>query len=118
MKCDWQGCDAEATHNPKIMVPATGHAIDTHQPLSAMFTLKCCLEHCKQFDVQGFLNQPSPKGHHTNKIIFEMLARGRTAPDFERAFVQPVPMDSDEAKTFQKTLDATNGPDKSVPPRE
>jgi hypothetical protein len=98
MKCSWSDCQAVATHLPKICVPALGHALESHQPLGAILNLPACLEHAKAFDVQEFLNLPAPKGGSTNRILFEILARGKCPPDFDRAYVQPVPLDSEEAQ--------------------
>jgi len=92
MKCSWSDCQAVATHLPKICVPALGHALESHQPLGAILNLPACREHAKAFDIEELLNLPVTKF----RIVFELLARGKCPPDFDRAYVQPVPLDSEE----------------------
>ena len=112
MNCDWKGCQNEATHFPQIMVPARGVPIDTHQPLSMLIGLHCCLKHCRKFDVKSFLSTVGPDGLNTAMVSMQLLAAGRAAPDFKRAFVIPVSMESSAAKQFES---ARNVPAQSVP---
>jgi hypothetical protein len=81
---------------PKICVPARDWPIDLHQPLSVILNLHCCLAHAKAFDVNEFLDMPTPAAGKTNKIIFEMMAAGKQPPDFDRAFVSAVALNSKE----------------------
>lgn len=85
--CDFKGCVHQATHHPKVCVPAKGWPIDSHKPSGAVFGMKLCKEHARAFDAQALLLIK------TNKEIFVDISLGNMQePDFTRAFVIAVPI--------------------------
>lgn len=99
--CQWKGCSAPSTHYPKIMIPAKGWPIELHQPLGLLIGLPLCHQHCKEFSVPEFLDHPTPNGTATNRLIFDYAARGKCDPDYDRGFIQPVRMDSEEVRMLE-----------------
>lgn len=97
-KCEWHGCEREATHAPKICVPAMGWALETHQPLSVIMGLKFCVEHAQRFDVRGTLAIDEPK---SMRRVFEILAGDRCRPDYDRAWVDPIPIESEAFRALE-----------------
>jgi hypothetical protein len=95
VKCAEDTCTLEATHVPKICIPAIGWPIELHQPLSAVMTVPLCLAHARDFRVRETLEL---RGERTLRRIFELMAQSlkKLAPDFDRAFVVPVSMSSAE----------------------
>lgn len=103
MNCARNGCKREATHYPKVCVPATGFPIEGHQPLDCVVSLPCCIAHARKFDVNVFLNTPHPSNPALNfKSVFQVMAAGRTPPDFARAWVEPIPLTSELAQNLMK----------------
>lgn len=96
--CAHTGCGRPATHAPKICVPATGWPIDLHQPLSAILMLKVCRQHV----AEAFHPTENFKPGSPLRTVFEVLARGKVPPDFARAFVTPIRLDSDEFQSFER----------------
>lgn len=88
MKCGMDKCEAEATHAVKVCVPATGWPINMHQPATLTVPFKCCRDHVRRFDIQEFFRL-NPKLAE----VFRILLKGKCPPDFERAFVEPIPLD-------------------------
>lgn len=97
LTCQREGCTAEAKFAPKICVPAQGHAIDAHQPIGVVVGVKCCPTHLYQFPVQDMIA--------IGAIRFALMSlcqsHGRAAPDFARAFVEPVALESAEFAQFE-----------------
>lgn len=95
--CAWEGCKNKGRFAPKICVPATGVPIDCHQPLSAIFGMALCDDHIKTCTPELLLTDQG-------KDLFRQLAASmtRVPPDFARAWVSPVSLNSPEYKKFQK----------------
>jgi len=85
IQCTRKGCLAAATHQPKICIPAKDRS--RNQPLGIILGLYLCEMHCKRFDVQGFLADPSADGKKTNKDLFQMLTKGAPERDYSRGYV-------------------------------
>lgn len=92
---------ADATHYPKIMVPAVGYALETHQPLGAVMSVPLCLECCKKFHVKETLEIDD---NNSLRNIFNIASRGKADPDFDRAFVQPIPLTCEEAMVLTNAM--------------
>lgn len=90
-------CGKPAKWAPKWCVPATGWPIDCHTPLSALGSFPCCDICIEELNAKAmFAENPHFKD------IFEMMARGVKGlpPDFDRAFMTKVRLDSDEYRKF------------------
>lgn len=99
MKCEHEGCPHEATVAPKVNVPATGWAIDLHQPLAVLFAFKVCRDHFEEFKQQFTWH-----GNDPLRRAIELAARAchKAAPDFDRVFVSSVKLASDEFAQFER----------------
>lgn len=104
MKCASQGCRDFGTHFPKVCVPATGHDIATHEPVSCIISLPLCREHAAVFAVNEWLETPTPQAGKTMRDVFALAVAGRVPPDFDRAFCKPVQIKSKEAQRFRNSL--------------
>lgn len=107
-KCASDDCSNAAQFAPKICAPATGYPPEERYSLSGIFGLELCKSCCEKFPAaEQFTN---PKTADTWTTIFNMLlkAKGRGAipPDYTRAFVVCLPLDSKEYLTF-KSMQAT-----------
>lgn len=109
-KCEFKGCESPARYAPKLMVPATGIPIDLHNPLAAICSLPLCDIHISEITAKDILaGQFDGSGEQIVdplKDIFRIAARsvGGQPPDFERAFIRKVRIDSDEYKTFERQM--------------
>lgn len=102
--CQRQGCTSPALYAVKINVPARGWPIEWHEPLSAILGLKLCHWHLKQFDLAPFVGKAAvpPMSLRPNfEAVARMRGDGAPAPDFKRAFVTGVRLDSDEYRQFE-----------------
>lgn len=97
--CSFVGCKCEATHIPKINVPAMGHAIGSHEPIGMCLNLKLCHDHALAF---SSADQFSPAAPGAMRDIIKALAAGRAPPDFARAFTTAVPLDAEEALVLDR----------------
>lgn len=115
MRCAYRNCKRDATHHPKICVPATGVPIDLHKPLECIVGVSVCKKHARAFPVQEALKQSIPQNPtFTMRDVFENLAKGRRSPDFARAFVQPVGIHTEEAQKFRTSAMMQNAARQSV----
>lgn len=111
IKCDHRGCLSPARWAPKLCVPAQGIPIDLHKPLSALASLPLCDIHIAEIKAQDMLGgkfDGTALGNEPMKEIFRTTVRaiGGVAPDFDRAFIQKVRLDSDEYSSFKRMLEA------------
>lgn len=110
--CQRQGCASPALYAVKISVPARGWPIEWHEPLSAILGLKLCHWHVKQFDLAPVVGKAAVPPTSL-RPIFEAMARirgaGAPAPDFKRAYVTGVRLDSDEFRQFEAQAAAAGG---------
>ncbi len=97
MKCKATGCTNEAEFAPLLNVPAVGYAIDVHQPLKMTIGLKLCAACIEQFTIEDILNAD------TRALISRSLAADRRVPpDFGRAFLTKLRLDSKEFLQFEQ----------------
>lgn len=100
--CQHTGCPRTATHVPKIMVPASGWAIELHTPLSAIMGLKLCEQHAKEFPARDqFFNAET---RDQWRDIFSVIVKAmgsQCPPDYERAFTRIVSLTSHEFKQYE-----------------
>lgn len=89
MKCQRRDCTAEATGALAINVPAVGHEIGTHPPITITVGLCLCDRHIADVSVKEFL-EADPKRRLQASVEGMCRAQGKAAPDFDRAFVSKV----------------------------
>src|SRR5687767_13676313 len=85
--CMRDGCKREGRWAPRICVPATGWPRD-HKPVTMVFGLQLCEEHFAEVSAQDFLDPSLPEPNLRGAL--EILAQGRAAPDFQRAYIRRV----------------------------
>jgi hypothetical protein len=97
MKCMVQGCGMEADCAVGINVPAQGVAIDQHQPLRMVLGIALCFHHYDGLTVQEFVTDQLME-------IFEVACQTskRAPPDFHRAYLSKVALDSPEFLSVSK----------------
>lgn len=111
IKCDFKGCLSPARWTPKLMVPATGWPIDSHVPLAAICDLPLCDIHIAEITAKDMLAGDLAGTAKTKvsplKEIFRIGAKsvGGVPPDFDRAFIRKVRLDSDEYRAFRRQVD-------------
>lgn len=97
MKCMHVDCELDATCAPKLMVPATGYALEAHQPMGLSMGAVICDAHFATLDAHEMLEK-NPRLVE----IFEHLAKDKAPPDFKRAYLQRLAVDSEEFLVLQK----------------
>lgn len=99
MICQSTGCTREATHFPKLCVPAIGWPIDAHQPISAVLGVKLCRDHAKAFPPA---NKQTPEVRKAIEAAARMMRKA--PPDFARSFIQPIRIDCPEGQKYARAL--------------
>jgi hypothetical protein len=93
IQCQKRACANGATHAVKLMVPAARCQIPEHDPIEIVFGLQLC-EACA---MEVRLN---PSAVVSEALVGIVRAQARTTgkadPDFGRAFVRLIALDSDE----------------------
>lgn len=115
MKCRHLDCDKEATHYPKICVPAGIVPVEKCPPLTIIVGLDTCLDHAQSFDATDFINRATPDGKAKIKSVFTVLSNGRPPANFMRMYVDPILKISEEAQQFDGKRQIANGPTEPVP---
>jgi len=107
--CGFFGCTYPATHGIKLCVPCIGQALAQHRPLELMLGLQLCEGHAKAADVANFfvdrpigmgLRNPPPSTSPFKPIFDHAAGAQGEKPDYDRAFIAPVPLGSAEWKEF------------------
>lgn len=93
--CKSKDCTHEASFIPRINVPAMHWPIDMHQPLQMFIDLPLCKHHIHEVKIKDFLSDEI-------KEVFRIMTKGRMPPDFERAYVSQVSVNSNEFKMFRR----------------
>lgn len=104
MTCDRNECRNTATTAARLCVPASGVPLESHEPLKAVVGLAVCDKCFKELDPADFLSASLEKGL---RGIFEILAAGKAAPDFDRAWFEKLSLDSPEYKLLLKSRKTT-----------
>jgi len=120
MSCARIGCTNHPTHTVKLCCPGQADdGSDRKVPEAAIFIgLALCRKHAKQFDIEAFMQTPTPQGDGTNKVLFEMALKPYQAvPVFERAYTRPIALNSAEARQFAMAKAKVDNAVKSISPR-
>lgn len=102
LMCQKVGCEEQAQFAPKVCVPTIGRSTKD-SPLQAVIGLVVCKRHIKDLKAVDFL-LPKPGQENVLRRLFAMQAQSyrQSPPDFFRAFIEPVSIDSSEYQTFQR----------------
>jgi hypothetical protein len=96
-KCSEKNCKNQATVAPALFIPAMGVSIHQHTPIKMVMTVPFCNQHFKTMDIKNFM---LPEGKR--RITEALRAIGRADPDFERAWLKPISIESDEYRELLK----------------
>lgn len=96
MTCKTKECTAVATCLPKLCVPAMYWPIDAHTPLESVLCVPMCEPCAGAMKATDFFSD----GPSDLRPVFEFLARGKLPPDFKRAFITTIALDSPQAKKY------------------
>lgn len=104
LRCERDGCEQAAQFAVEICVPAKTMQAKEREWPSVIIGLKLCLTHAKEFDAKQQFNDP--RTADTWKTIFK-VAYGvgkykELGPDFDRAFVNPIPLDGEKFLTYER----------------
>ena len=97
-RCAHEGCDRPPSHAPKVMIPMKGQTYERERAFEVMLSLPCCYEHAVTFDGGTFIGA-NPKHASTIRRALQAISGG-PVPDFDRAVIEPVPLTSNEYRTF------------------
>lgn len=89
--CSRIGCDNEATHVPKIIVPFFNLLGEHEGNNSGILGLKLCEDHVKMVDVKDFPNL---------KEVFASLTSDQEGADWDKAYFTDVALTSAEYELF------------------
>lgn len=95
MNCSRLGCTNEATCGAEILVPVVGCHIPEPDPIRCLTGITLCQECLRGVQVAQFL------GDDLRKIVLT-IASGRAKPDFDRAFIRGVSLQSPEWVRFME----------------
>lgn len=97
--CAWEGCPLPARFAPQLRVPAKGYALNRVRPLRLICTIVLCDQHIGSITPEILLNDALREN-------FEKAAAqgsgGTLRPDFMRAWVHPVSINSPEYKKHER----------------
>ncbi len=94
-QCQTTGCITRAQYAPKICVPAKGYAVELNKHVSVIVGLTLCEDHMVTLEPGSLLNR------HLVAII-DGFCRGKVPPDYARAFILPVMLDSNEYRMWER----------------
>lgn len=97
MKCAYETCNNEASHAPKICVPATGCPIGDGS-LSLICGIQLCIEHAREF---GYLEMIADERLQNVFAIMARASGSSIPPDFERTFMDLIPIEGEEFQMFE-----------------
>lgn len=95
--CNRQNCQEPGKWACKINIPAEGWAINSHQPLSMMIGLEVCDTHFTEIKIEDFLTDDL-------KELAEKVLEGKQPPDFARAWMSRISINSPEFKKFKSQV--------------
>lgn len=105
--CDLKGCGAKATHAVALNIPAKDCHIAEHEPIRCIAGLQVCEACFATLTVAAIASFTGANGITLPEIVSKMCkARNLAAPDFSRAWLDKVTLDSEEWRTFN---DARHG---------
>lgn len=98
MRCQTTNCPNEAECAIALNVPAMHCPIAEHDPLRLVIGIQLCASCAEEEKAcpQEWINLP----HY--RQIFHTAAQGKAPPDFKRAFINRVELDSAEWQLLQK----------------
>lgn len=107
--CSTKECKHGAKFAPCICVPAQGWPMDAHAHLEAIMLLPLCESCIKEFKVDNFLGpEATVKGKNVMREIFKTLTTGKMPPDFDRAYIKRVSINSKEYLDMKAAKDKSD----------
>ena len=103
-KCISKDCPHGAKFAPRICVPAALWPIDAHQPLSCIMGIELCEDCFNEIKPEHFFGPEVSKLPNNMRGMFELIAKGKQAPDFDRAYIERVNINSKEYAQYQRLI--------------
>jgi hypothetical protein len=94
-QCQSSGCLHRAQYVAKLMIPPKGFPIEANKNLSIIIGVPLCEDHLVICVPEQFLNRQT-------YAIVDAFTKGKVSPDYERAFILPVDMDSNEYHMWER----------------
>ncbi len=104
--CQKTGCTEPATCAFKVCVPAYGKSPRDFAPLEALVGVTLCNRHMNETNPSEWLNA----NNGAMKTTMTSMANGRARPDFPRAYLKQVSINSPEFQRFEQ-MTAAAGPE-------
>lgn len=96
MKCFHIGCSKSPRFAAKINIPLEGMPVMYSKPFGVLTNIGVCPYHTQALEVEEFLNENFIK-------IVELANKGqKLKPDFSRAFISMVKLNSEEYRQFDQ----------------
>lgn len=95
IKCARHGCINRGIHGLKICVPAKGHKIFEHAPMTALIRLAVCDSHYRDVRSEEFITEAL-----RNEMTAFAERENKVPPDFSRAYMDAVPVNEPEWLEF------------------
>ncbi len=91
--CAQTGCTSRAAFAPRLCVPAVGQAKDTKRAIQLFVGLQLCPLHAGMLKPAQWLGPELDLIPQNLRKMVMIMAMGRAAPDFDRAWFDLVPLD-------------------------
>lgn len=98
MKCMRVSCTNEAAVAIKVSIPPVGYPIEGGMLVHAIMGVKACQSCFDQTKPEHVIGSDEARGHFT----FAAQAAGKVLPDFDRAFLTPVPLGGEEFAMYER----------------
>lgn len=107
-KCGWDdNCPHVATMVPKLIFPAKGWKLSDHDPMAMIMSVKICGPCLKKMKMADFIG-PEMDGENNNiRSILEIVTRDKCPIDYDRAYIEGVPLASKEWREYERALAKT-----------
>lgn len=100
--CTETGCAHEGQWAVKLCVPHVGYENDP-RPWASVLGVRMCRRHVEGFRASDIIDRPTPAGNSTFRETFgKVLSITRGPVDFDRAYVVPIRVSSEEFATFER----------------
>lgn len=102
MRCEEDGCAAEATHSVTLNIPAAGVPIDCHQPMKMFIDVKLCQCHAREYGKEFSWDE----NQELKETINDFTRAGHFgARDFSRTFHSVIRLTDQSYINFQRQME-------------
>ena len=98
LQCCHTGCRNLAIYAPRACIPPQGFPLATQPPAKLLFNMPLCPDHVAKLPIARWLANEDGRV----RKIADQIINGAFTPSYAQAFVEPVRLDSDEYRNFEK----------------